>query len=265
LQPSPKTPVYKENKKTEIENIFKIKAMKTIKLLFVSAIVLLFSTTSCIDDLIIRGNGIEASEARLTNHFSKVKSEGNFDVHISPGADYDILIEAESNLIPYIETDVHGNTLRIHTQGLRNLQNQLPMKIFITTPYIEDITQSGSGIITTGYFEGEHFDITLSGSGIIETAIDAKTLDGIVSGSGSIFFTGDAVNADFLISGSGKIDAWDLALRDCEATISGSGSMWVYPERFLRANISGSGNVFYSGSPAIEMYISGSGNVIREN
>lgn len=239
--------------------------MKTIQLLIVSSVLLLFSATSCIDDLIIEGNGIKASEARITHHFSKVKSEGAFDVHISPGAEYDILIEAESNLIPYIETDVNGNTLRIHTQGLRNLQNQLPMKIFITTPYIEDITQSGSGIITTGYFEGEHFDITVSGSGIIETAIDANSVDGIVSGSGSVFISGLAVNANMMVSGSGKIDAWDMSLRNCEATISGSGSMWVNAQRYLRANISGSGNVFYNGSPSIELHISGSGNVIREN
>lgn len=239
--------------------------MKTINLLIISAVVLLFSTTSCVDDLFISGNGIEASEARLTNHFSKVKSEGAFDVHISPGAEYDILIEAESNLIPYIETDVNGNTLRIHTRGLRNLNNSLPMKVFITTPFVENITQSGSGIITTGYFEGEHFDITLSGSGTIETAIDASSLHGIISGSGSVYISGGADDADFLVSGSGKLDAWDLSLRNCEATISGSGSMWVNAQRFLKANISGSGNVFYNGSPSIEKHISGSGNVIREN
>lgn len=239
--------------------------MKTIQLITVGLVLLLFSATSCIDDLIIRGNGIEVSEARLTNHFSKVKSEGDFDVHISPGAEYDILIEAESNLIPYIETNVTGNTLRIHTQGLRNLRNQLPMKVFITTPYIEAITQSGSGIITTGYFEGEHFNATVSGSGIIETALDADQVDGVVSGSGSLYLSGAATNAGFLISGSGKIDAWDLSLSSCEATISGSGSTWVNPRRFLKANISGSGNVFYSGTPAVEAHISGSGNVIREN
>ncbi|HKL33064.1 MAG TPA: head GIN domain-containing protein [Tangfeifania sp.] len=239
--------------------------MKTIQLLTVGLMLLLFSTTSCIDDLIIRGNGIEATEARLTNHFSKVKSEGNFDVHISPGSEYDILIEAESNLIPYIETDVTGNTLRIYTQGLRNLRNQLPLKVFITMPYINAITQSGSGIITTGYFEGEHFNAIVSGSGIIETAFDANSVDGVVSGSGSVYISGTANNADFVVSGSGKIDAWDLSLRNCEATVSGSGSIWVNAGRFLKANISGSGNVFYNGAPAVESHISGSGNVIREN
>lgn len=237
--------------------------MKTINL-FVIAIIMLFSVTGCIDDFIIRGNGIEASEARLTHEFSKIKSEGSFEVHISPGSDYEVMIEAESNLIPYIETELRGNTLRIHTRGLHNLRNQLPMKIFITTPYVKAITQSGSGIITTGYFEAEHVDVILSGSGIIETAIEANSLDGILSGSGSIYISGEASNADFLVSGSGKLDAWDLSLRNCEATISGSGNMWIYARRFLRANISGSGNVFYSGSPAVETHVSGSGNVIRE-
>lgn len=239
--------------------------MKTIQLLTVGLVLLLFTTTSCIDDLIIRGNGIKATEARLTNRFSKVKSEGNFDVHISPGAEYDILIEAESNLIPYIETDVTGNTLRIHTQGLRNLRNQLPLKVFITMPYVDAITQSGSGIITTGFFEGEHLKVIVSGSGIIETAIDAGLVDGIVSGSGNLYLSGVAANGGFVVSGSGKIDAWDLSLRNCDATVSGSGSIWVNARRYLKANISGSGNVFYNGTPAVEAHISGSGNVIREN
>ena len=238
--------------------------MKTIQLLVV-AVVLLFSATGCIDDLIIDGNGIETSEARITRHFSKVKSEGEFEVHITSGAVYDVLVQAESNLVPYIETDVTGNTLRIRTQGLRNLRNQLPMKVFITTPFIENITQSGSGIITTGYFEGEHFNITISGSGTIETALEAGSLDGIVSGSGNLYLSGVAQSGNFLVSGSGEIDAWDMSLRNCEATISGSGNIWVNSERFLRANISGSGNVFYYGDPEVEAHISGSGNVIHEN
>jgi len=239
--------------------------MKTIQLLTVGLVLLLFSVTSCIDDLIIRGNGIEVSEARLTNHFSKVKSEGDFDVHISPGAEYDILIKAESNLIPYIETNVTGSTLRIHTRGLRNFRNQLPLKIFITMPYIETIAQSGSGTVTTGFFETEHLNVVVSGSGKIEAAVEANSVDGVVSGSGSLYLTGQAINADFVVSGSGEIDAWEMSLRNCEATISGSGSIWVIPERYLRANISGSGNVYYFGSPAVEAHISGSGNVIREN
>lgn len=239
--------------------------MKTIKLIVLSAIALLFTTTSCIEDFTIRGNGIESSEGRITSHFDKVKSEGAFDVHITNGAKHEIIISAESNILPYIETDVNGNTLRLHVRGLHNVKNRLPMNVYITTPYLEGIKQSGSGIITTDYFECDDMDIMVSGSGTIETAFDAISVDALVSGSGSLYISGDAVDADYVISGSGKIDAYDLVVRDCDATISGSGSVWAKVGRYLSATISGSGNVYYYGSPSIETYISGSGNVIREN
>lgn len=239
--------------------------MKTIQLIFISAVLLLFTATSCIDDIVLRGNGIEASEARLTNDFTAVKSEGNFDVHITPGDEYDILIIAESNLIPYIETDVTGNTLRIHTLGLRNLRNRLPMEVYVTTPFIDEIKQSGSGIITTGFFESDYFEIKVSGSGIVETALEADYVESLVSGSGDILLSGIASDGDFTVSGSGEIDAWDLALRNCEAKVSGSGNIWLNVERFLRASISGSGTIFYWGYPTVETHISGSGDVIDEN
>lgn len=239
--------------------------MKTIKLIVLGAFALLLSTTGCIEDFTIRGNGIEATEGRITPYFEKVKSEGSFDVHITNGDEHEIVITAESNILPYIETDVNGGTLRLHIRGLHHIKNHLPMKVFITTPYLEGIKQSGSGIVTTGYFSSDDMDIIVSGSGSIETAVDAISVDALVSGSGSIFLSGDAVDADYTVSGSGTIDAHDLMIRDCEARISGSGNVRTSVERYLSAVISGSGNVYYNGSPAIETHISGSGNLIREN
>ncbi|SHJ64794.1 Putative auto-transporter adhesin, head GIN domain [Tangfeifania diversioriginum] len=240
--------------------------MKPInQIIALASIAMLFFTTGCINELLVDGNGISATEARITPDFSKIKSEGEFDIHITHGNEFDILVEAESNLIQYIETDVSGNTLRIHTRGLRDLKNSLPMEIFITVPFIEEIKQSGSGTITTDFFEGNHFEFVISGSGSIETAIDANSVDGMISGSGALFVSGTAKSADFVISGSGQIDAWDMELQSCEATISGSGSMWLTVEQFLKAIISGSGSVYYSGTPEIETRISGSGNIFNEN
>jgi hypothetical protein len=239
--------------------------MKTIKLLFLSGILLLLGTTGCIEDFTIRGNGIEASEARLTLDFNQVKSEGNFDVHITNGNEYDVVVYAESNIIPYIETNVTGGTLRIYVRGIHNINNRLPMEVYITTPTLRSVVQSGSGIITTDYFSANQFDAVVSGSGKIETAVDAVNVNAIVSGSGTLLISGESTGADLLVSGSGKIDAYDLDLRECEAKISGSGNMWVTVERYLKASISGSGNLYYSGTPDIEKHISGSGNVFDYN
>lgn len=237
--------------------------MKTIKHFFIGAIGLLFATTSCIEDFTIHGNGIPTSEGRITNGFNEVKSEGAFDVHITNGDDFEVIVNAESNILPYIETDVKNHKLRIDIRGIHNIENRLPMEVFITTPYLEGITQSGSGIITTDYFTTGHFDVLISGSGSIETAVDATTIDALISGSGNLVLSGEANDADLAVSGSGKIDAYDLALIDCDAKISGSGNMWVKVGRFLIATISGSGSVYYYGTPDIETHISGSGNVIQ--
>lgn len=238
--------------------------MKTIQLLF-AGIFLLLATTRCVDELIVRGNGIPASEARLVPAFSSVSSEGNFEVHISPGPEFDLVIHAESNLLPFIETDVRNGNLKIHTRGLNSLNNRLPMEVFVTTPYLEGVVQSGSGIVTTGYFEGNEFNFVVSGSGAIETSVNAIVVNAVVSGSGALYVSGISRNADVIVSGSGEIDAWDLDLRDCDAKVSGSGNVWVYVDRYLKAVISGSGNVFYGGNPGVESLVSGSGRVIHKN
>lgn len=239
--------------------------MKTIKQLFFGAAILLFATTSCIDNFTIRGNGVNATDGRITNNFEKVKSSGDFDVHITNGDELEVVVSAEQNIIPYIETYVSGNTLNIDIRGMHNIKNSLPMEVFVTLPHLEGLKLSGSGVITTDYFYSDNFDINISGSGYISAAIDVEKVDASVSGSGKLELAGVASNADFDISGSGKIDAYDLALSNCDAKISGSGDMWVNVEQNLYAKISGSGTIFYYGNPSIESHISGSGKLIHDN
>jgi hypothetical protein len=237
--------------------------MKT-KLLLITGVIIL-SVTSCMDDLFIRGNGIPANEGRLVSEFTSISSEGNFEVHITPGDSYEVLMHAESNLLPYIETDVKGGNLKIHVRGLHGLRNRLPMEVFITMPYLNSIAQSGSGIITTGWFEAETFTCVISGSGGIETSVEADVVDAVISGSGTLVISGVASNAALVISGSGTIDAWDLSVDRCDARISGSGDVWIDVDSYLKAVISGSGNVYYSGTPQLETVVSGSGSVIHKN
>lgn len=250
--------------KTYLHENRKLKyAMKTKLLLAAGVIVLFF--TACTDELFLHGNGIPVSEARLVPAFSSVSSEGNFEVHVTQGDVSEVLVHGESNLLPYIETDVRGNNLRIRLQGMHILKNRLPVEVFVTVPYIEKLVQSGSGVITTGKFNGESIMYVVSGSGAIETSAEAKAVDAVVSGSGYLYLTGAAQDARMTMSGSGKIGAWNFSVRNCDAQITGSGDIWIDVDYYLKAVISGSGNVFYSGTPRIEMVVSGSGGVIHKN
>jgi hypothetical protein len=231
---------------------------------FAAIILLFFIVSSCTDDLFIRGNGIPHSEARLMHGFSSVASEGNFIVHITSGPQHKVIIEAESNLMQYIETEVRGGNLRIHTRGFTSLNNRLPIEIFVTTPLLKGVVLSGSGSISSGYFEADAFNCVVSGSGSIVTAVDASVLDAVVSGSGRLHISGSALKGNLVVSGSGKLNAEDLLVRDCDAKVSGSGDIWTDVSRYLKVVVTGSGYVFYSGRPQVEIVVSGSGGIIQK-
>ena len=239
--------------------------MKTrILHLWLRTLILALATTGCMDDLFIRGNGIPLSETRFTRPFSEVNSSGNFIVHVSPGDYYEVVVNAESNLLPYIDTDIRNGKLNINVAGIHSLRNTRPIEVFVVTPYLDAVRMSGTGEITTGYFDTELFEAVISGSGLLETAVDARFAKLVISGSGFIDIFGNVRNTEMNISGSGKIFAYDLALLDCKATISGSGDMFVNATRNLDVKISGSGNLFYIGNPIITSAVSGSGKIIRD-
>jgi hypothetical protein len=140
-----------------------------------------------------------------------------------------------------------------------------PIEIYITTPVLNGVTLSGSGLIETGRFPSDDFRITLSGSGNIDTQISADKMKANVSGSGTIYIEGDAFESEFVISGSGIIKSYDLEQNICQAIISGSGDMYVNVSEAIDARISGSGRVNYINYPVVHTSISGSGRVVDKN
>ena len=240
--------------------------MKTITLsFFLSLFALLFGISSCDEDLFLEGNGNLRSEFRVASGFDAIASSGDFKVTVTPGSNYSVEVSAESNILPYIETDVIGNTLKIRTRGVHSLRENYPIEVFITTPVLNELSLSGSGLIKTGSFVSDDFKIAISGSGDIDTEISTDMMKANISGSGTVFLEGDANEAELVISGSGKIKSYNFPQRHCKAVISGSGDMFVNASHTIDARISGSGRVYYINHPVIHTSISGSGAVVDKN
>lgn len=239
--------------------------MKTRKLLLPIILILFsLSLSSCLDLIDgIDGNNNPTTETRNVSYFTGVISRGCFDVRIIQGSTSEVVINAESNLLQFIETQVRGNNLVIKTHNSRRLNNHRSMIITITMPEIDKIELDGSGTITADAVDAQELDINLSGSGQIDLDISVDHLYGTISGSGHVNLSGFANYGKLNISGSGKLDARNLIQDRCIARISGSGRMYVFVNDFLDATISGSGDIYYDGNPSITSHISGSGRVIH--
>jgi len=246
---------------------------------------LIATSTSCIMIFdCIDGNGIMRTEERTTSSFTAVANETSFHVVYQKGETVSVTVEAESNILPYIETSVRGGALEIcKTRGTLCLRTTIQPVIIVTAPNIEELVNSGSGDIVSDDLAGEEVkvinsgsgdisagdiycniaSIVNSGSGEIETGyLETTSLRITLSGSGTVETPGSAVSARYILSGSGTLYSGDLVTDDTKVTISGSGSVYTTVLEYLEAVLSGSGNVYLTGDPELNVVRSGSGRVI---
>jgi hypothetical protein len=228
-------------------------------------IVFLLSTvtfTSCKKHR-IEGNNNVQSETRVMGSFDKVKASSSYTVNIHFDTVSRVVITAEENIIPYIKTDISSNTLELGIRNHFGVRPHYEIIVDVYTPSLTGITLSGSGSVNSDHFSSSTMDVTLSGSGDIKADASVDNMYADISGSGSCDIKGNCLNAVYKISGSGNIKALEMQSVKCNATISGSGEMYISVSDYLNVRISGSGDVYYMGNPSLETSISGSGKVIK--
>ncbi|MDX9729109.1 MAG: head GIN domain-containing protein [Bacteroidales bacterium] len=235
----------------------------------------------CID-----GNGMVETETREALPFTAIANETSFHVKYIQGDEYSITVEAESNILPYIETDIRGGALEISTvRGTHCLNYTRHPVVTVTAPAISEIVNSGSGDfmagaltgseitvvnsgsgdITAGTLTGSEVSVIVSGSGNVMTEdVTATTLKATLSGSGDLTVTGgETVTGRYVVSGSGSVFSRYLVSAVARMTLSGSGTVYATVEDSLEAVISGSGNIYLLGDPEVSLTRTGSGRIIH--
>ncbi len=209
----------------------------------------------------ISGNkNIQRQERNLAD-FAAVSSLGSINVYISRGP-VALVVEADENVLPYIETEVSGGKLKISTSREVNIRNAT-MKVHISMPDLREANLAGSGSIrsTTALNSSGNFNAALTGSGNINLEIQATDIMAKIAGSGNLHLSGNAGELKLNLTGSGNYRGFDLRSKTAQIRIAGSGSAEVNSAEALDVQIGGSGGVRYKGSPKISTSITGSGRV----
>lgn len=237
------------------------------KILFLITIFSISLITNAQNNKRIRGNGNVITVKRTTAEYDKIMVGGSFDVVLVKGKEGDITIEGEENIIPYLETEIDGDVLKIGYKRNININTNRKLTVTVSIRKIEAISLGGSGKITAkDPIKTSELSVNLGGSGDIDIAIDAKEVRGKIGGSGDIKLTGVATSFSSSIAGSGSIKAYDLTVNTANITIAGSGSVRLTVNDEIQSKIVGSGSVFYKGNPPrINTRAMGSGKVVDKN
>lgn len=259
--------------------------------LLISGLVLIVSVSilGCVGTVpafgVVRGSGRLTEEERPVSGLTGVELATFGDLSIQVGDKEELRIEAEHNLMRYIETERRNGTLVIKTRNGVSLRNRRPVRYFLTVKELESIEISGSGDVNAVDLEARRFDVTITGSGNLEMGdLDTDTLQVRLSGSGDMDM--DDLRAEALeaeITGSGKLDiaggqikkqevtvtgsgdyrARGLESAEAEVRLTGSGTATMRVENDLRVTITGSGDLHYIGDPSVDSKVTGSGDIRR--
>lgn len=215
----------------------------------------------------ISGNKEVTNQTRSVGNYDRIAVTGMMDVQLVAGSEGRIDLEAESNLMEYIETEVNGGQLKISVKKGINLEpsRNYPIKIVVPFEDLDAVTLTGSGHIkNSDVIKARSFKVNVTGSGNMNLNLDVEELEGFVTGSGDVKLQGNSRNFHCSVTGSGDFLGYDLRAERVKASVTGSGDIELTVQDELEARISGSGDIKYRGNPNKENFkTSGSGSVSK--
>jgi hypothetical protein len=216
---------------------------KLLILLFLSNMILSSCLGISLNRQVIKGSGNLASETRSISGFTAISLVGSANVEVGFGPVETVVVEAEDNILPVIETVLRKGVLVIRTKPNVSIQATEPVQIRITMKSLKGVSIPGSGNITVSELNVNLFSIDMPGSG-------------------NIIVGGMANNVNISLAGSGNILCENLKAKEATVTLNGSGNITVYASESLDASIKGSGDITCSGNPTrVNKTVPGSGSI----
>jgi hypothetical protein len=196
--------------------------------------------------VVVAGSGTTATEARSVSGFSAVLVNGPGDVVIRQDGTETLSIEAEDNLLPYLESRVSGRELALGPESGVVVHATRLIRYTLTMRQLSAIQMNGAGSIRAEGVNTELLHITLNGGARAELA-------------------GAATRQDLLIAGAADYRADRLSSNEAEVEINGAGTVLLHVADRLEVAINGTGTVEYIGSPRVTQSINGLGTVRRRS
>jgi hypothetical protein len=243
--------------------------MKTsVKIGIAIAYILAVLTSSCVgfNEKSVKLSGGTKVSTKEVSAFDKVDVSGAIDVIVNIGNKSEVVIEADSAIMPYVVTEVKDRELRIYNKDIIGFYNFKNNKILvtITTPSILELESSGACDVTINDLKTDMFKVSLSGACDLIGSSECNVLDFESSGSSDSKLRGKVKNCNIELSGACDIKALDLEVDSLKIEGSGSSNVEITVQNSLDVELSGASELRYKGEPKyIKTDMSGVSNLTK--
>jgi Putative auto-transporter adhesin, head GIN domain len=211
------------------------------------------------------GSGVLKSQGRPIRNVSRVRLSSVGELSITQGATESLIVEAEDNLLPLLETIVTNGRLEIRVRPNTSLSTTKPIKFKLMIKSLAGIEVSGAGRVVAGALTVPTLDVKLSQAGKLQvSSLKSQALQADVIGVGSLGVAAGAVVAQTVtLSGNGRFDTCGVASDTAKVTVAGVGRAVLNVKNSLLVSKSDIGSVQYVGAAKLEQSGSGLGRVTK--
>ena len=192
-------------------------------------------------------------QTRSLSGFHGVSVTSGIDLYLTQKGSEEVVVEANSEDIDKIITEVEGGILKIYVKENSwfnfDWKNR-PRKVYVSFKDLDKIDASaGSDVISENKFKLDQLKVDSSSGSDVKLELDAKDVR-VGSSSGSdISLKGTAVSLQADASSGSDIDAGELQTKNCDASASSGSDVKVNVTEKLNASASSGADVYYSGNP----------------
>ena len=222
-----------------------------------------FALSSCSNT---SGSGNITTENRSDGGITGISVGGDFDVEVKIGTSTELKVEADDNIMPYIETIVSGNTLKIRTKDLHNYSD-VHMKVYIITPSLVKVNASASARVDVQDVlkSIERLYFNASSSGDINADVDAPEVEANASSGATINLSGKTRAYNVQVSSGADIRSYNLLSETTKVQVSSGAGAHVYASVSLNAQASSGGTVSYMGGATVNKAESSGGSINKKD
>jgi hypothetical protein len=176
-------------------------------------------------------------------------------------------VEADDNILEYIEVHTDGSTLEIYTEGNIRLKPSHKIKVYVSNPEYKELQVSGASSIRS---ENEitspdalHVDLSGASEGRLE--VNAPKISVNLTGASNANIKGKTKDFEGSASGASEIRGFDLLTENAEVDASGASNIEVYASVKIAGQASGASGVNYKGNAQVNVGKSGASSVNKKD
>ncbi len=209
-----------------------------------------------------KGDGNIEKELRHASSFNRIDVTGNLTVHFVQDTVLEIIIEADSNLLEHIQTDVENGIMNIsHSRGIRARN----LKVHVSQEYLEEVRLNGGGrFITVKPLKLDNLNLTANGGGRFEIEGIFEVLRLNLNAGAFAKLTGRCEDFSVTANAGSNLKAKDFEAQNVDARATAGSNLELQAVSILSVNGSSGSNINYYGDPELKNIQTSSGANLRK-